>query len=183
MRTVAIIQARMGSSRLPGKVLMPIGRRSMLAEVVAAAAAARSIDQVVVATTDEPLDEQVAGEAAAAGAGVFRGDTHDVLRRYLGAARAFHADVVVRVTADCPLLDPEVIDAVVGALLDGEPADYVSNTHVRSFPRGLDVEAMHRDVLARLARLARSPAAREHVTAHLMEMPRRFSISIQSEVA
>lgn len=174
MRVVAIIQARMGSTRLPGKVLLPIGGRSMLARVVAACRASATLDDVVVATTDHSHDALVAGEAATAGAGVFRGHPHDVLARYLGAARAFHADVVVRVTADCPLLDPAVIDTMVRSLIDGEPADYVSNTHDRSYPRGLDVEVMHFDVLARLGRLARSPAAREHVTAHIIEAKNRF---------
>ncbi|MCX5742129.1 MAG: glycosyltransferase family protein [Proteobacteria bacterium] len=174
MTTVAIVQARMGSSRLPGKVLATIAGASMLARVVTRLRAARSIDAIVIATTTADLDDAVAREARRLGVGVFRGSETDVLARYVGAARMAKADVVVRVTSDCPLLDPHVVDAVV-ALLD-RPTDYASNTHVRSFPRGLDVEALHRDVLERIDRLATSPAAREHVTAFILEEPARFVV-------
>jgi spore coat polysaccharide biosynthesis protein SpsF len=98
-----------------------------------------------------------------------------VLSRFAGAARAYRADAIVRLTADCPLLDPGVIDRVVAAL---EPAiDYASNTHDRRFPRGLDAEALHRDTLERIDRLGASPAAREHVTAFVMEAPQLFRIA------
>ena len=172
MRTIAIIQTRMGSSRLPGKVLRDLAGDTMLARVVERVRAARSITQVVIATTHADIDDAVVREAVRLGCGVHRGPEADVLARYHGAARAFDADRVVRVTSDCPLLDPAVIDAVVSAL--GPDLDYVSNTHVRSYPRGLDVEAFHRDTLDRMARLAESAAAREHVTAFLVERPELF---------
>ncbi len=172
MRTVAIIQARMGSSRLPGKVLRDLAGDTMLARVVQRVRAARSISQIVIATTHADLDDAVVREAARLGCGIFRGSESDVLSRYLGAAREHDADRVVRVTSDCPLLDPAVIDAVVAAL--GPDLDYVSNTHYRSYPRGLDVEAFHRDTLERMARLATSEPAREHVTAYLFERPDLF---------
>jgi spore coat polysaccharide biosynthesis protein SpsF len=114
----------------------------------------------------------VVREAARLGCGIFRGSETDVLARYHGAARAFDAEQIVRMTSDCPLLDPTVIDAVVSTL--GPSLDYVSNTHHRSFPRGLDVEAFHRDTLERIMRLATSEAAREHVTAFVMERPDLF---------
>jgi spore coat polysaccharide biosynthesis protein SpsF len=174
MRTVAIVQARMGSSRLPGKVLADLAGATMLARVVERLRAARTIDDVVIATSILGGDDAVACEAERLGAGVHRGSEHDVLARFLGAAEEFSADAIVRVTADCPLLDGGVVDRVVGAL--GRDVDYASNTHERTYPRGLDVEALHRDTLERIARLGTSPAAREHVTAFVMEQPQLFRV-------
>lgn len=173
MRTVAIIQTRMGSSRLPGKVLRDLAGDTMLSRVVARVRAARSIDQIVIATTQADIDDAIVREAARLGCGVYRGSETDVLARYQGAARAYDADRVVRMTSDCPLLDPAVIEAVVAAL--APEIDYASNTHARSYPRGLDVEAFHRDTLERMARMATSQPAREHVTAFLLERPELFA--------
>jgi spore coat polysaccharide biosynthesis protein SpsF len=174
-RVCAIIQARMGSERLPGKVLAAIGGRSMLTHVVERAAACESIDSVIVATGDRPDDDPIAAACAVLDVPCFRGSPHDVLARYRGAADAHQADVVVRLTADCPLLDPDVIGQVVSALVDaGEPCDYASNTIVRSFPRGLDAEALWLDTLHRLDRLARTAAVREHVTAFVHQRPELF---------
>ena len=175
MRIVAIIQARMGSSRLPGKLLADLCGATMLARVVQRLCAARRISDVVVATSTGPDDDAVVREAGRLGAGVHLGSATDVLERFLGAARVHRADVIVRVTADCPLLDPEVVDQVVAALDDA--VDYASNTHARSYPRGLDAEALHRDTLERIARLGRSAAAREHVTAFVMEQPQLFRVA------
>lgn len=173
-RTVAIIQARMGSSRLPGKVLADIGGATMLAQVVRRLREATRVDEIVVATSVVLDDDAVADEAARLGAGVHRASENDVLGRYLGAAREFRAEAILRITADCPLLDPGVVDLVIEALTD--EVDYASNTHDRSFPRGLDSEALHRDTLERIARLGTSRAAREHVTAFVMEQPALFRI-------
>jgi spore coat polysaccharide biosynthesis protein SpsF len=173
-RVVAIVQARMGSSRLPGKVLLDLGGDTMLARVVARLRATSTIHDIVIATSTHASDDAVETEAKRLDAGVHRGSETDVLDRYLGAARAARADVVVRVTSDCPVIDPEITDLVVRAL---DPrVDYASNTHTRTFPRGLDVEALHRDTLERIARLGVSPAAREHVTAFVMERPELFCI-------
>jgi spore coat polysaccharide biosynthesis protein SpsF len=173
-RAVAIIQARMGSSRLPGKVLADVGGATMLAQVVRRLREATRVDEIVVATSLVLDDDAVADEAARLGAGVHRGSENDVLGRYLGAAREFRAEAILRITADCPLLDPGVVDLVIEALTD--EVDYASNTHDRSFPRGLDSEALHRDTLERIARLGTSRAAREHVTAFVMEQPALFRI-------
>jgi spore coat polysaccharide biosynthesis protein SpsF len=159
---VAILQARMTSTRLPGKVLMDLAGAPMLERELDRIRAAESIDEIVVATTGNASDDPVAELARRQGARVFRGDERDVLSRYLGAAAEADADVVVRVTADCPLLDPGVVDRFVHALDPG--VDYASNVVERTFPQGLDCEALHRDVLERVGRLATSPAAREHVT-------------------
>lgn len=174
-RTVAIVQARMGSTRLPGKVLAELGGTTMLAQVVRRLREATRVDEVVIATSLGCDDDEVAGEAIRLATGVHRGSADDVLSRYLGAAREFRADVIVRITSDCPLLDPGVVDRVIAAL--GDDVDYASNTHDRSFPRGLDTEALHRDTLERIARLGTSPAAREHVTAFVMEQPALFRIA------
>lgn len=174
MSVVAIIQARMGSSRLPGKVLEDIAGETMLGQVVARVRAARTIDEVVIATSTCAGDDQIVDEADRLGACVFRGSESDVLSRYLGAARQYGASVVVRVTSDCPLLEPAVIDLVVESLR--WDVDYASNTHRRSFPRGLDVEALFRETLERIARDATSPQAREHVTAYIVEKPAEFRV-------
>jgi spore coat polysaccharide biosynthesis protein SpsF len=163
MRTVAIVQARMGSSRLPGKVLADLVGAPMLERQLARIGCACSVDEVVVATTDGAADDPVDAFCRQLGLAVFRGSHSDVLSRYVGAAAMARADIVVRLTADCPLLDGAIIDRVVQALRD-EDVDYASNIRPRTYPRGLDVEALTRAALGRCAALATSPAAREHVT-------------------
>lgn len=174
MSVVAIIQARMGSSRLPGKVLEDIAGETMLGQVVARVRAARTIDEVVIATSTHPGDDEIEREADRLGTGVFRGSETDVLSRYVGAARQFGASVVVRVTSDCPLLEPAVVDLVVEALR--WDVDYASNTHRRTYPRGLDVEALFRETLERINSVATSQQAREHVTAYIVEQPQEFRV-------
>lgn len=168
MRRVAIIQARMTSTRLPGKVLMDLAGRPMLARELARVKRCRLVDDVVVATTTNISDDAVVATARAEGVRWFRGSETDVLGRYAGAAREARADVVIRITADCPLIDPEISDRVVDALTLGlEPADYASNVLRRTYPAGLDTEALWRDTLDRVARHARSASAREHVTPYI----------------
>ncbi|MSP59285.1 MAG: acylneuraminate cytidylyltransferase [Myxococcales bacterium] len=174
MKRVVIIQARMTSTRLPGKVLRDLAGRPMLAQQIARLRRCQAIDALCLATTINATDDPVAALGAEEGVTVHRGDEHDVLARYLGAAAQCQADVVVRITADCPLIDPAILDAVVATLL-ATPCDYASNTLTRTYPRGLDVEAFHVDVLRRMARLATSPMAREHVTYFLhRERPELF---------
>jgi spore coat polysaccharide biosynthesis protein SpsF len=163
MKRVVIVQARMTSTRLPGKILADLAGRPMLAQQIARIGKCRNVDEIVIATTTNATDDPVAALATDEKVGLFRGSEHDVLARYVGAAHAAHADVVVRITADCPLLDPGIVDRVIDCLLE-EPCDYASNTAVRTFPRGLDVEALHVDALLRTARLGTSQMAREHVT-------------------
>jgi spore coat polysaccharide biosynthesis protein SpsF len=184
VRRVAIIQARTGSTRLPGKVLTDIAGRPMLERVVERVLRSGRIDAVVVATTAHAADDAVAALAGRLGAGVFRGEEQDVLSRYVGAARQARADLVVRVTADCPLLDPDVLARVVDAACAAPAVDYASNVITRTFPRGLDVEALFIDVLERVARVASSPAAREHVTHHILrERPDLFTTrSVEDDV-
>ncbi len=162
MATAVIVQARATSTRLPGKVLADLQGAPLLARVLERLALARSADVVCVATTANAADDPVAELAEAHGAAVFRGSEHDVLGRYAGAAREAAADVVVRVTADCPLIDPGEVDEVIAALTGD--CDYAANILERSLPRGLDAEALWRDALERMDRLGTSAAAREHVT-------------------
>lgn len=168
MSIVAIVQARTTSSRFPGKVLADLGGQPVLAWVLRRAQAA-SVDDVVVATTINATDDPVIAIAEREGVRWFRGDERDVLGRFAGAAREAGADAVVRLTADCPMLDPEVIDRVIDALRAPEAVDYSANVIKRTFPQGLDAEALFVDVLMRTHRMAISPEAREHVTWFIRE--------------
>lgn len=139
-RVVAVIQARMGSSRLPGKVTRLLGDMPVLEWVIAAARRASEVDEVVVATSVHPSDDVIEALATRCGVRVVRGDELDVLSRYILAARLTNANAVVRLTSDCPLLDSDLIDSVVRVWRADSSLDYVSTTLVRSLPRGLDVE-------------------------------------------
>lgn len=177
MRRVIIVQARMGSSRLPGKVLADIDGRPMLAQQLRRLQECRSADDIVVATSTEPHDDPIVAVAEQAGARWFRGDEHDVLARYRAAAHEARADVVARITADCPLIDPGLTDQVIERASEGA-CDYASNVLRRTFPKGLDAEAFPADVLVRVSRLAVTKAAREHVTWFIyQERPELFLLS------
>lgn len=177
MKIVGIIQARMGSTRLPGKVLLDLAGEPMLARVVSRAQRASKVDEVVVATTTEPGDEPIVRICRSRGWPCFRGSERDVLDRYYRAAIEHGADCVVRITSDCPLIDPEVIDLVVGELLQKGLTDYASNTlPPRTFPRGLDVEAVRFEALDRAWRQDENPAWREHVTPYIHRHPEEFAL-------
>jgi spore coat polysaccharide biosynthesis protein SpsF len=173
---VAIIQARMGSSRLPGKVLRPILDRSMLAHVVERTRRASTITEVVVATTNKPEDDVIVEECKKLQTLATRGSELDVLDRYHAAAIDRNADAVVRITSDCPLIDPDVIDKVVRTFLRILP-DYASNKFEPTYPRGLDTEIMTINALERAWREASEPYQRVHVTPYLYEAPGRFRVT------
>lgn len=173
VRVHAVIQARTGSTRLPGKVLRPLGGRPVLDRVVAAAQKAPGVDEVLVATSTEPGDDPVADRAARLGAGVVRGPEDDVLARFVLAAREHPCDAVVRLTADCPMLDPELVGLVVAAWRQAPEHDYVATTLVRTLPRGLDVELARADALRALDSTA-TGYDRVHVTSGLYGDPQRF---------
>ncbi|MFH0922976.1 MAG: glycosyltransferase family protein [Candidatus Micrarchaeota archaeon] len=174
MRIIAIIQARMGSTRLPGKVLKIAAGKPLLWHVISRVMKAKSIDGVVVATTTSHQDDGIAALAESTGAGVYRGSENDVLDRYYRASQKFRADAVVRITADCPLSDPLVIDDVV-QLFKKSGADYVSNTVKLSYPNGIDVEVFKASCLERAWREAKLSSEREHVTPYLWKHPELFS--------
>lgn len=172
---VAIVQARLGSSRLPGKVLADVCGAPLLARVVERVARSRHRPRIVLATTDLPEDDPIADFARARGLDCHRGESEDVLSRFRGAAERFGAEIVVRITADDPFKDPAVIDAVIDRFLEGG-YDYVGNAVIASFPEGLDVEVFSAAVLARAQAEARTAAEREHVTPYIWRRADRFRI-------
>jgi spore coat polysaccharide biosynthesis protein SpsF len=175
LKIVAIVQARMGSSRLPGKVLCDLHGKTMLARVVSRVRRAHAIDEVLVATTDCSADDVVAQECRRCSVPVFRGNEDDVLDRYLRAAQWTNADVIVRITSDCPLIDPEIVDKTVRAFL-AERGDYASNVMVRTYPRGLDTEVMTVPALQRAWSDADQMYQRAHVTPYIFEHPEIFKL-------
>lgn len=174
-RVVAIVQARMGSTRLPGKVLMPLAGRSVLDHLLDRLAEAKRLDAVVVATTRRRQDSLILEVARRRGLMTFAGPEDDVLARYVGAARRFAADVIVRVTADSPLTDPLGIDAMVAHHL-ASGADYTHNAHSRGLPSGMAAEVFSRSALERAFRLARRPEQREHVVPVFFHCPWLFRV-------
>jgi len=177
---LALIQARMGSSRFPGKVLEDLCGRPMLWHVVNRVGKARSLDKVVVATTDGAVDDPIAQFCEREGIVCFRGSEQDVLDRFYRAAEANAADVVVRITADCPLIDPAVIDKVVARFERGD-CDYASNALRYTYPDGLDTEVFSFAALERAWREARKPSEREHVTPYLRTDGFR-AVNVESEL-
>jgi spore coat polysaccharide biosynthesis protein SpsF (cytidylyltransferase family) len=175
-RIVAIVQARMGSSRLPGKVLADVGGQPLLQHVLDRARRIKGIDEVMVATTTRPEDQGLRRAVAGWGVRCLAGNAEDVLDRYAMASRQCDATVIVRITADCPLLDP-VVAAQVVALRQRIGAEYASNVHPPTFPDGLDVEAFTVAALKRAWTLARRPSEREHVTSYLWTHPDQFSMA------
>ncbi len=175
MKIVAIIQARMGSTRLPGKVLMDLGGETVLARVVRRLRRAALIEEIVVATTSLTADHAIVRECEQLSVRVFRGEENDVLDRYYQAAQYIGAEGIVRITSDCPLIDPEITDNTIRAFLERRP-DYASNTLQRTYPRGLDTEVMTRDALECAWRGARLSYQRAHVTPYIYENPDRFCV-------
>jgi spore coat polysaccharide biosynthesis protein SpsF len=173
VRVVAIVQARMGSTRLPGKVLQELAGESMLIRVVKRLRCARLIEDVVVATTERASDDAIVAECRRYSVPVFQGDENDVLDRYFKAAQSAEAEIIVRITSDCPLIDPEVTDKTIRAFMGNSP-DYASNTLVRTYPRGLDTEVISMPALMRAWQEARRPYEREHVTPYIFEHPEEF---------
>jgi glutamate-1-semialdehyde 2,1-aminomutase len=166
MKVVAIVQARLGSTRLPRKVLKPIGANSLIGVLLKRLSRSKEIDQVIVATSATPLNDPLEAEVRSLGFECFRGDENDVLDRYFQAATATGADVVVRITGDCPLIDPRLVDEVL-CHFKATKADYTSNTAPPTFPDGLDTEVFTYAALARAAKEATETYDREHVTPYL----------------
>jgi len=175
MKIVTVVQARMGSTRLPGKVMKDLGGDTVLARVVHRVRRARLSGEVIIATTTNASDDLIVRECERLSVACFRGEETDVLDRYYHAAKDAGAETIVRITSDCPLIEPEITDNVIRAFLEQRP-DYASNALQRTYPRGLDTEIMTFETLARAWREARRPYQRAHVTPYIYENPDQFKI-------
>ncbi|HMF39921.1 MAG TPA: glycosyltransferase family protein [Polyangia bacterium] len=177
LKVVAVIQARMGSTRLPGKVLLPLHGRPLLERMITRVRQAKTLDEVVVATTRSALDSSIVKLAAALGVRCVIGHPDDLIDRHRQAARETEADAVVKIPSDCPLIDPAIIDQTVAFFRADHPRhDYVSNLHPATWPDGNDVEVMGRDALETAWREAKRPYEREHTTPFIWDQPDRFSV-------
>jgi spore coat polysaccharide biosynthesis protein SpsF len=184
MKVVAIIQARMGSTRLPGKILMPISGKPLLWHIVQRLASVSKIDKVIIATSDSSFDDPVIAMAADNGISIYRGSEMDVLERFHDAAELYKADHVIRVTGDCPLVDPQIIEKLIGLYFGSDydlcgvacGAGMVYQTEVKRFPDGLDAEIFSMKTLSEAHQNAKSKLHREHVTPYIWKNEEQYSV-------
>jgi spore coat polysaccharide biosynthesis protein SpsF len=174
---VGIIQARTGSSRLPGKILMKVAGKTLLEHMIERISNSKKLDKIVIATTTKDTDDVIVSIAKKLGIDYFRGSEDDVLDRYYNASKQYDADVVVRLCSDCPILDGNVIDTVLDDYFIGE-YDYVSNLVPlpRTYPDGLSVEVFSSELLAETQFNAKKPSEREHVTFYMWGQPDKYKI-------
>lgn len=175
MRLTAIVAARMESSRLPGKSMAVLAGRPALAHVASRLRRSRYLDGVIIATSDHPADDAIRGCARDLGIPCYSGSHDDVLKRTRDAARWAGVEHIVQVTGDCPLIDPAVVDRVIGAYLTARP-DYASNVLRATYPNGMDTEVFPLTVLDEVDTLTRDPADREHVTLYIYEHPEKYRL-------
>ncbi len=175
MTVVAIIQARMGSTRLPGKILKEVNGKPLLTYQIERLKASRKIDQLVVATTVKSQDDVIVDFCLSHNIKYYRGSESDVLARYYGATQQFDGETIVRITSDCPLIDPNVVDQTIDFFIDNK-FDYVSNAIEPTYPRGLDVEVFSRESFEKVFKEATLSRDREHVTAYYYTNPIKFKI-------
>ncbi|OXB91657.1 cytidylyltransferase domain-containing protein [Parageobacillus galactosidasius] len=177
MKVAAIIQARTGSTRLPGKVLKKVLGKTLLEYQMERVKRAETINEIIIATTTKEIDDPIVQLCQKLSIPYYRGSEEDVLSRYYEAATEFNVDVIVRLTSDCPIIDPDVIDKVVRYYLKNQDQyDYVSNTLTRTYPRGLDTEVFPYEVLKRVHEEAKELTHREHVTAYIYHHPDQFRL-------
>ncbi|MEH7106772.1 glycosyltransferase family protein [Bacillus sp. JJ1764] len=175
MKIGAIIQARMGSTRLPGKVLKTVLNKPLLEYQIERVKRAHLLDEIIVATTTSGKDQPIVDLCGGLSIPVFRGSEEDVLSRYLHAANEYSIDVIVRLTSDCPLIDPDIINRTIDLFLKGD-FDYTANIVKRTYPRGLDVEVFSKETLTKMNKLAGSKWYREHVTTYIYDHLADFKI-------
>jgi len=173
MKIVATIEARMTSSRLPGKVLLAVLGQPMLHHLFNRLRAVPSIDDIVLATTVNAADDVLVEFAAREGVMAYRGSEQDVMARVIGAAEAGGADVIVEITGDCPIIDPDIVGQTIQMYLHHDAA-YVSNAHIRSYPDGMDTQVFRLETLKRSAAMTNDPLDREHVSLHIRNHPEIF---------
>jgi spore coat polysaccharide biosynthesis protein SpsF len=177
MRIEAFIQARMGSTRLPGKVLKQVLGRPLLDFLVERLAQCHELDHIIILTSKQAQDDAIASFCQEKNLLCFRGSEDDVLDRYYQASLERQPEGIVRITADCPLIDPDIVDQVIKVFRQHHPhADYVSNSLQRTFPRGLDVEVFSFKALEQAFQQAHWPEEREHVTLYLYRHPEKFQL-------
>lgn len=169
-RIVASVEARMGSSRLPGKVVMDVHGKPVIERLTDRLRTCKLLDDVVLATTNSPADDQLEEWGEKAGISVYRGSEDDVLDRVVRAHEEMSTDIIVEITGDCPLLDPAVIDLGIETFLANE-CDVVTNVRLPSYPEGSDVQVYHFDALKKVADTIDDAAVREHVSLHFYENP------------
>jgi spore coat polysaccharide biosynthesis protein SpsF len=174
LNAVAIIQARLGSTRLPGKVLADICGKPLLQRLIQRVSATQGISRVVVATTTDLADDELAGWCVAHDVPVYRGSVNDVLDRFWQCAQQHPAEFIVRVTADDPLKDPQIIAQALALCASASEVDYASNTLHPTYPEGLDIEVVRFRTLERAACEAKLPSEREHVMPYVWKHPDRF---------
>ena len=167
-KVLAVVQARMGSTRLPGKVMKPLAGRTLIEVLVSRLRKAKTLDEVLVATTTEKTDDVLADHCKSKKIPVFRGSSEDVLKRYVDACRKYSASVVVRITGDCPLVDPQLVDSLIRSFAK-QKVDYLSNTNPPSYPDGLDIEVFTIEALEKAADRASLGPQREHVTPYIYQ--------------
>jgi len=178
MKNGIIIQARMGSQRLPGKVMKPLAGEPALYRILERLSNCKTIDEIIVATTNNPEDSQIVSLAKDFGVKFYRGSNEDVLLRFYQSATEFSLDVIIRITADCPFIDSEIIDRMLIKFnklnTNRKHCEYLSNIARRKFPRGLDVEIFSYSVLEKINKMAKNPYDREHVTTYIRNNPKEF---------
>jgi spore coat polysaccharide biosynthesis protein SpsF len=174
MKIVATIEARMTSSRLPGKVLLPSAGKPMLEHLVTRLKMVPSIDEIVLATTVNQTDQVLVEFAKTQGIAVFRGSENDVMERVIGAAESAKADVIVEITGDCPIIDPRIVEQTI-RMFFANPCDYASNVQVRSYPVGMDTQVFRLETLKKSFSMTNHPLDREHVSRHIRLNPQIFS--------
>lgn len=175
MNVVGIIQARMTSTRLPGKVLKEINNKPLIEYEINRLKKARQIDQLVIATTINNEDDSIVEFCEKHNLKYFRGSEKDVLSRYYETAKTYNADIVVRLTSDCPIIDPTVVDDVITTFINNE-FDYVSNTLKRTYPRGMDTEVFTFNALEKAFQSAKETFEKEHVTPYIYLNPETFNL-------
>jgi len=174
-KVVATIEARMTSTRLPGKVMLPAAGKPLLEHMIERLRRVPSLDEVVIATTTKATDDVLVTLAERLGVGSFRGSEDDVLSRVLGAAQAYKADAIVQLTGDCPAIDPNIVETCVQEYFS-TGVDFVSNVLQPSYPWGMDTKVFSMRVLAEVAQLTQDPADREHVSLYIYEHPERYRL-------
>jgi spore coat polysaccharide biosynthesis protein SpsF len=174
MKTIATIEARMTSSRLPGKVLLPAGGKPMLQHLVERLRAVSSLDGIVLATTINSSDDELEKFAGYIGIDCYRGSEEDVMSRVIGAGSSVNAEIIVEITGDCPIIDPQIIEQTI-RMYYANPADYVSNAHIKSYPNGMDTQVFLLETLKRSADMTDDKLDHEHVTLHIRNHPEIFS--------